>query len=283
MRATRRLTVLVLSWSFAAASVWVSTPAVAAPSATGEPSLAASAVPGEPKGKKRSPKPPLPDLESLAPHEILIHDQREPYGVAVGPGGRVFFTDEKEGALFEVLEPGVVTLVAEELKKPRGIAWDGAEGLLLVADGVKKGAELGHPKKGVLLRFDLAAGRLELLADKLKHPHAVALSREGAIYVSADGLYKGGEAEEDLEHPDDDDEAEGEDDEKEEGKGAKGKGYKGARARRARATREFCCGGRSEMVSSSSPPASSIPKVSSLSTAAAGWWPPSVTISTTPT
>ena len=66
---------------------------------------AATATPSA-TAKAASPSNPLPNLRALAPYELLARGQRAPAGVAVSPAGRVYFTDEKAGALFEVATAG---------------------------------------------------------------------------------------------------------------------------------------------------------------------------------
>jgi hypothetical protein len=39
----------------------------------------------------------------LAPSEVLTRNLREPAGVTVAPNGYIYFTDERAGALYELL------------------------------------------------------------------------------------------------------------------------------------------------------------------------------------
>lgn len=116
-----------------------------------------------------------------------------PWGVAVGPDGTVFFTDERRGGLFQIKGTGAPHLLIDDLKKPRGLAWEGPGRLLLVAEGLRRprddeGSKHGplNPR-GLLLRFDIGSGALRVLAEGLTRPRGVLRSEEGVVYLTADG------------------------------------------------------------------------------------------------
>jgi len=50
-----------------------------------------------------------------APLELLVHDLPAPTGVAVDPDGTVFFTDRKEGRLWQRAPNGSLTILLERL------------------------------------------------------------------------------------------------------------------------------------------------------------------------
>lgn len=141
-----------------------------------------------------------PRLDAAAPVEILARNQRHPVGVTVAPDGRVFFTDEEAGALFEIPKPGDrPRRLTDDLVRPRGVVWEGANRLLVVADALKtsargrqwsRGRAVSH---GVLLRFDLTRGDATVLADGLRRPRGLALGADGTVYVSAEGQYGRGD------------------------------------------------------------------------------------------
>ena len=77
----------------------------------------------------------LPTLSAPSPSEVLATDLREPVGVAVAPNGRVYFTDERRGAVLEIAGPGTgATLITDTLARPRGLLLEDPNHLLIAAD-----------------------------------------------------------------------------------------------------------------------------------------------------
>lgn len=129
---------------------------------------------------------------------------REPVGVVVAPNGSVYFTDEKGGALFEIRQRATPRLLTDALTRPRGLLWESPNHLLLVADALKpaRGRRDGGQRaaRGVLLRFDLTTRALTLLADGLKTPRGLARGSDGTLYISAEGLRRPEEQDDEDEH-----------------------------------------------------------------------------------
>lgn len=59
-----------------------------------------------------------------------------PTGIALGPAGRVFVADSELKQVYSLDPQGNGTVIVEQglLERPNGLAWDGKEGLLYVAD-----------------------------------------------------------------------------------------------------------------------------------------------------
>jgi hypothetical protein len=126
-------------------------------------------------------------VRALSTYEILARDRRSPYGVAAMVG-RLFFTDEAEGQLYEITAPGRVESRAARLRAPRGLITDSAGGLLLVAEGLASTA-----RTGVVLRYDVASRRVDIIARGLKHPRGLAQAADGSLLVAAEGLTRAGD------------------------------------------------------------------------------------------
>ena len=124
-------------------------------------------------------------LDSLAPYAAVATGLDRPRGVAVATSGVVYFTDEHKGALYVVPVGGVPHLLLGDLTKPRGLALENDDQLLLVAE--KSGR---HPadRGGVLLRIDTHTGASTLLGRGIRHPRGVVRGADGKIYVTGDGL-----------------------------------------------------------------------------------------------
>lgn len=125
-----------------------------------------------------------------APLQILIDGFRAPTGVAVGPDGTLFFTDNKEGRLFELVDPlgpgETLTVLQDHLKKPRGLV-QGEEGTLYVVADELKGHGKGPRPKGLLLRWHRADGALSIVASGFKKPQQLAWDQRGRLLVSTQG------------------------------------------------------------------------------------------------
>src|SRR3972149_8977916 len=68
-----------------------------------------------------------------APLELLVHGFLAPTGVAVDPDGTVFFTDRKEGRLWQRASNGSLTILLERLEQARGLVRGGGGQLYPVA------------------------------------------------------------------------------------------------------------------------------------------------------
>lgn len=147
--------------------------------------------------------PPLVQAPSLptgkAPIELLIEGFRAPTGIAVSPEGTLFFTDEKEGSLFERQPNGTFFLLVNRLKKPRGIARS-EDGTLFVAAERLKGHWDRPPPRGLLLSRS-PDGTLTLLASDFKMPEQIALEPDGHLLLSTTGGLRRAQ---EKEHEDDD-------------------------------------------------------------------------------
>ena len=130
------------------------------------PSLASP--PGLPSGK--------------APLEVLVEGFRAPTGVAPGPDGTLFFTDEKEGNLFQRDPDGNLVLLDDNLVRPRGIARAEDGTLFLVAESLR-GHRVGATGGGLLLKRT-PDGTLTILASGFRGPQQVTLDPDGRILLS---------------------------------------------------------------------------------------------------
>ncbi|MCI0483864.1 MAG: hypothetical protein L0Y78_04710, partial [candidate division NC10 bacterium] len=163
-----------------------------------------------------SPKGPT----GKAPLELLVHRFRAPTGVAVDPDGTVFFTDRKEGRLWQRAPNGSLTILIERLEHARGLLRTEDGTLFLVADGFresKKGA--GH--QGVLLKRDRDEGTVTIVAEDFRKPKQLALDRDNRLLLSTRGGLRDqadrqGDEERDDDEGDEDDADAEEDEEKEE-------------------------------------------------------------------
>ena len=189
-----RVTALILSWVFPATTVWASTPMPQRD--RGRETHSADAPDrggpnhgGPDHGGPQHGRPdPLPNLEAKAPHVILASGRRAPTGVATSPDGRVFFRDWMEGAVFEVVAPDDVRVVADGLRHPRGLAWGGDDSLLLVADGLRRQPPPAH-HGGLLLSLNVDSGEVEVLASGWRRPRDVSRGEDGSLLVTADGRW----------------------------------------------------------------------------------------------
>jgi RHS repeat-associated protein len=120
---------------------------------------------------------------ALAPQEVLAGNLREASGVAVSPDGRIYVTDMKAGAVFEISTDGAKPrLVVGGLRRPRGLSWEGPDSLLLVA-------ERGDSRRGgAILRYERSARRLTIVAEGLRGPRGLARAHDGTVFVSAEGI-----------------------------------------------------------------------------------------------
>src|SRR6266536_278483 len=97
----------------------------------------------------------VPTLASLAPYGPVVTSLSRPRGLAILPSGAVYFTDEQDGVLYEVVPGGAPRVVVSGLRKPRGLGAEDAGHLLLVAE---KASASDPGPGGVVLRVDVAAG-----------------------------------------------------------------------------------------------------------------------------
>ena len=177
--------------------------------------LAASVALGaglDAQGDRRLPRNP-----PVAPSEVLTRNLREPSGVAVAPNGTIYVTDERAGALYEIPASGGRRLLSDRLVRPRGVLWEDATHLLVVAARLQppRGGHRGDRiPRGVIARFDLTTRSLTILADGLRRPRGLARAGDGTLYVSAEGLRSSSDDDEDEDYDkasehrrDDDDDA----------------------------------------------------------------------------
>jgi sugar lactone lactonase YvrE len=122
---------------------------------------------------------------SLAPLAAVATGLDRPRGVAAATSGAVYFTDEQRGVLYVVPAGGARRVLLGDLTKPRGLALEDNDHLLLVAERSGR-----HPanRGGVLLRVDTRTGVPTLLAQGIRHPRGVARRADATIFVTSDGL-----------------------------------------------------------------------------------------------
>ena len=238
---------LVLSWAFTATTVWASAPPLvgsrvasrrsplgtwqvpadgagswtapergqagvpaavpdADPSLTVPGLLAAATTAAGGAGGGSWPWAPRP-IQASVPVDTLASGRLGPMGLAVGPAGRIFFTDWRDGSVSEVLSERRVARRATGLVRPRGITWESGSRMLVVADGLWPGHP-HHQRRGVLVRLDLATGGLSVVAEGLRRPRGVVRTADGTVYVTAGGLRQQGDPDDDDSEDQDDDRCE---------------------------------------------------------------------------
>jgi len=146
-----------------------------------------------------------------APLELLVHDLPAPTGVAVDPDGTVFFTDRKEGRLWQRAPNGSVTILLERLEQPRGLVRGEDGTLYFVADAFQEPQE-GAQSKGVLLKRTPDDGTVSIVAENFRKPKQLAFDQDNRLLLSTRGGLRSQadpEGEEAQEERDDDEDAEG--------------------------------------------------------------------------
>jgi sugar lactone lactonase YvrE len=121
-----------------------------------------------------------------APLELLVHDLRAPTGVAVDPGGTVYFTDRKEGRLWQRAPNGSLTILLERLEQPRGLVRGEDGTLYVVADAFQEPQE-GARSKGVLLKRTPNDGTVSIVVENFRKPKQLAFDKDNRLLLSTRG------------------------------------------------------------------------------------------------
>jgi len=141
-----------------------------------------------------------------APLELLVHGFLAPTGVAVDPDGTVFFTDRKEGRLWQRASNGSLTILLERLEQPRGLVRGEDGTFYVVADAFQEHQE-GAWSKGVLLKRTPNDGSVSIVAENFRKPKQLAFDRDNRLLLSTRGGLRSQEdpaVEEQQVEPDDD-------------------------------------------------------------------------------
>jgi len=115
-----------------------------------------------------------------APLELLVHDLRAPTGVAVDPDGTVFFTDRKEGRLWQRASNGSLTILLERLEQPLGLIRREDGTLYFVANAFREHQE-GAWSKGVLLKRTPNDGTVSIVAENFRKPKQLAFDKDNRL------------------------------------------------------------------------------------------------------
>ena len=105
--------------------------------------------------------------------ESLLQTQGELLGVAVASDGTAYVSDVRHGEIFRVDPAGSATIIAAGLRRPSGLALDGAD-LLIAEEGA-----------GRVLRVT-PAGAQSVLAGGLRTPRWLARGHDGTVYITAE-------------------------------------------------------------------------------------------------
>ena len=105
--------------------------------------------------------------------ESLLQTQGELVGVAVASDGTAYVSDVRHGEIFRVDPAGSATIIAAGLRRPSGLALDGAD-LLIAEEGA-----------GRVLRVT-PAGAQSVLAGGLRTPRWLARGHDGTVYITAE-------------------------------------------------------------------------------------------------
>jgi len=105
--------------------------------------------------------------------ESLLQTQGELLGVAVASDGTAYVSDVRHGEIFSVDPTGSATIIATGLRRPSGLALDGAD-LLIAEEGA-----------GRVLRVT-PAGAQSVLAQGLRAPRWLARGHDGTVYITAE-------------------------------------------------------------------------------------------------
>jgi sugar lactone lactonase YvrE len=151
----------------------------------------------------RAPQKPA----AKAPLEVLVTRSRAPTGIAVDPDGTVYFTDRKEGRLWQRAPTGSLTILLERLEQPRGLVRGEDGTLYFVADDFEEHPE--RPRsKGVLLKRSPDDGTVTILAEDFRKPKQLAFDQDHRLLLSTrGGLPQAEPAGEEAQDERDDDEA----------------------------------------------------------------------------
>jgi len=148
------------------------------------------------------------DPTGHAPFEVLFKKGHAPTGVAVAPDGTVFFTDRKDGRLWQRGPSGRLTRLLDRLEHPSGLVRGEDGTLFLIADRFRA-SKKESGQKGVLLKRHPDEGMVTVLADGFKEPQQLAVDKDGHLFLSTTGGRRHPpEREEDEDRDDEDDEDE---------------------------------------------------------------------------
>ncbi len=125
-----------------------------------------------------------PRIDALAPVEVVAEGFREPTGVAVDQSGAIFVSDRDSGDIFKIVGSDIRLLV-QDLRKPVGLSFNGQGRLLIVEEA-----------RGRLLRLE-SDSKLTVLAQRMKKPRWLTVAEDGTVYISAQGLRRDGEGDDD--------------------------------------------------------------------------------------
>ena len=106
----------------------------------------------------------------------------QPVGVAWDPRGRLFVSDSVGGCIFVFTPTGAfeARIGVNELTRPAGLAWDGRNSRLLVADTGNHCLVMLSADGAVLGRM----GQRGTLPGEFNFPTNIAVDRQGRVYVS---------------------------------------------------------------------------------------------------
>jgi hypothetical protein len=121
-----------------------------------------------------------------APLELLVHDLPAPTGVAVDPDGTVYFTDRKEGRLWQRAPNGSLSILIERLEQPRGLV-RGEDGTLYVVANSFQEHQEGARSKGVLLKRTPNDGTVSIVAESFRKPKQLAFDQDHRLLLSTRG------------------------------------------------------------------------------------------------
>lgn len=105
--------------------------------------------------------------------ESLLQTQGELFGVAVASDGTAYVSDVRHGEIFRVDPTGSAVIIVAGLRRPSGLALDGAD-LLIAEEGA-----------GRVLRLT-PTGAQSVLAKGLRTPSWLALGHDGTLYITAE-------------------------------------------------------------------------------------------------
>jgi len=145
-----------------------------------------------------------------APLELLVHDLPAPTGVAVDPDGTIYFTDRKEGRLWQRAPNGSLTILLERLEQPRGLVRGEDGTLYFVADAFQEPQE-GARSKGVLLKRTPNDGTVSIVVENFRKSKQLAFDKDNRLLLSTRGGLRpqaDPEGEEEQDERDDDEAAE---------------------------------------------------------------------------
>ncbi|MCI0484920.1 MAG: hypothetical protein L0Y78_10105 [candidate division NC10 bacterium] len=132
--------------------------------------------------RAEAPKTPT----GKAPLEVLVQGFRAPTGIVVDPDGTVYFTDRKEGRLWQRAPNGSLTILLERLEQPRGLV-QGEDGTLYFVADTFQDAQDGSRSKGVLIKRTPNDGIVSILAEDFRKPKQLAFDQDNRLFLSTRG------------------------------------------------------------------------------------------------